>query len=113
MTRLLLPLSLLCGCINVTEENFVDLAAEYTCKAAQKCDLGQYEATYDSFEECHTATYGVYEGVEDLADLANCTWDEEKAEACIDDLRAADCGEYGTGDIYANCTNAWGACGQW
>jgi hypothetical protein len=98
------------GCINVTEENFVDLVADYACQAAEKCTLAQFEASFDDHEDCQSGVYGTFETVEDLADLANCTWDKETAEFCISEMRAADCEAYGSGELFANCAEAWSDC---
>lgn len=117
----LAPLSLLIGCGisvgSVTEDNFADKYAEYTCKQMKECSPIQFYVDPDdldidgdaadaypngSMEDCIDYYTEQAEDIQDSADDADCELDEDKATECFSGGTCKDIAE-NIEDIYDAC----------
>ncbi len=88
MRPLLILLPLLTACA-VTAENFGERYADAQCERTQECDLGLFEDAYDDdFEECVTSWTAAW-----AVSAAECDFDKEKADLCLESLHNDTCGD--------------------
>lgn len=101
----LVAFALLAGCSgvgDVSEDNFAEKYGEVFCRQAQKCYRGYFESEFSDMEDCIGETEEAAEDAMDLADAANCDFDEGEAEEFLKELNGASCEEFYEGDAFSN-----------
>ena len=85
---------MLAACLwNNDEDTFPEAFAAVQCRRYNECFRGFYEDEYDGeMDEC------VDEVTDDLEDLEDCDFDEDKAADCLEELNSEDCGDWYDGD---------------
>lgn len=99
----LILLALLVGCA-IPEEDFAPTYAVTICDRLEECDKGSYENLYTDAADCQDDWEDAAEVFMAGADLLGADYSEEKGRECIDEIQAAACGDFSSGeyecDIY-------------
>lgn len=99
-------LSTLGACVsvgNVTEDNFAEKSAQLGCKMLEKCNRGYFESEYSDQADCIDELEEDTEDMMDAADDADCDFEEDEAQKCLDTFAASTCEEYYEGDAWDDC----------
>jgi len=103
---ILIGIGMTSGCL-VDEETLAPRYASAWCSQLERCDRGDFEATYDDREECEADVEGVVEDVQALYELLNCELDQQAATQEIRDLRHASCEEFHEFDWSTDNEDVW------
>jgi hypothetical protein len=95
----------LIGCL--TEENFPKTLVKTSCDRYAECDAATFETVYEDEAACEDDQLASWESLGDCLIDAGCTWDAEGADACIDSVRQADCGDVTSGAALSACLDAY------
>ncbi len=99
---------LLVGC-GVTEESFAVEFATMTCRKARSCEPEDFEDWYDDLDDCVDDTEGVWELVQDGAELF-CDIDYQLASRCYRQLKFASCEQWDDEDWNAEACDEYVVC---
>ena len=92
----------LVGC-SLSQEKFETDGIDIQCTKMMECtpEMGEFL----DFEDQAGCVEVLTEMMEDQTD-AECTYDAAKAQSCLDEIEAATCEEYSSGDAGASCEDA-------
>ena len=96
---------LLSACL--TEENFAKTLVKTSCDRYAACDAATFESVYEDDAACEDDQLATWESLSDCLLDAGCTWDANGADACIDSVRQAACGDVTSGAALTPCVDAY------
>lgn len=78
----------------IPEDEFPDVYAKALCPQLEECHAADYADTYgDDDDACLDDAADGAELILDLGDLAGETYDEAKGRDCVQEVKAASCGD--------------------
>ena len=79
---------------NITEDNWAESFAKTYCKQLQECEKGYFESEYSDLEDCEDEVKDDAEDAAEAADDADCNFEEDEAQECIDSLHTSSCEDF-------------------
>ena len=108
--RILPALLMLAACNSVgkvDEDNYAEKSAEVYCRQIEKCSRGFFESEYSDYADCVDEATNDFEDTMEAADDANCDFDEDEAQACLDTFASSTCEDVYEGDAYDDCEDVF------
>ena len=79
---------------NITEDNWAESFAKTYCKQLQECERGYFESEYSDLEDCQDEVKDDAEDAAESADDADCNFEEDEAQDCVDSMHASSCEDF-------------------
>jgi len=96
---------MLAACL--TEENFPTTLVTASCDRYAECDAASFESVYEDEAACQDDQETSWTSLADCLVDAGCTWDADGADACIESIRDASCGDVTSGAALTPCIEAY------
>ena len=92
----------LVGC-SLSQEKFETDSVDLSCTKIMECtpEMGEFLGFEDE-----AGCVEVLTELNEEVDTTECTYDAAKAQSCLDEIEAATCEEYSSGDVGASCEDA-------
>ena len=98
----------LVGC-SLSQEKFEADSIDLSCTKIMECT--PEAAQFLGFDDQESCVELLTENASE-SDTSTCTYDAEKAQACLDELESATCEDYAAGSADTSCEEALTNCGE-
>lgn len=108
MTLLPVLAAALSGCSvfgpgNITEDNWAESFAKTYCKQLQECEKGFFESEFSDLDDCEDEIKDDVEDAAESADDADCNFEEDEAQDCVDSIHESSCEDFYDLDYVDDC----------